>query len=137
MKHLFVMLAFILMTSLAFVSVPSMAWAENPQNPTPPTQPTQPSGNVKFFDAAQQKSADVFKNTKTIIYIVGAFGLMVLAVGAIFGKLAWRTLAYLAIGLLLLVGAGGIVDYFVGKSSLETTLGDSLWTSSATNNNQN
>lgn len=72
---------------------------------------------VQFFEASQQKSAQIFVDTKQVIYIVGAFGLMVIAVGAIFGKLAWKHLAFLGIGLLILAGAGGIVDYVVGDSS--------------------
>lgn len=86
--------------------------------------------NDQFFDQARRKASDVFKNTKTLIYIVGAFGLLVLAVGAIFGKMAWKTFAYLAIGLLILVGAGAIVDYFVADTSgggpLEDQLADTL-----------
>ena len=85
--------------------------------------------NDTFFQKARDKASDVFKNTKTIVYIVGAFGLMVIAIGAIFGKLAWKTFAYLAIGLLILVGAGAIVDYFVADSTygdLEGNLADTL-----------
>ena len=79
-----------------------------------------------FFTAARVKGTNIFKNTKTLIFIVGAFGLMVLAVGAIFGKMAWKTFAYLAIGLLILVGAGAIVDYFAGDGNWATDMGDTL-----------
>ena len=131
MKHLLVMFAFILMTSFAFVAMPSTAWAadDGSKQEELGQKDSGSKDGVKFFRAATKKSADIFKNTKTVIYIVGAFGLMVIAVGAIFGKLAWRTLAYLAIGLLLLVGAGAIIDYFVADDNviLETGLNDTLW----------
>ena len=137
MKHLLIMFAFILMTSFAFVSMPSMAWAEdkggnqgeNGSGGSGGSGGGEQKKTIQFFEAAQTKSTQIFKDTKTIIYIVGAFGLMVLAVGAIFGKMAWKTFAYLAIGLLLLAGAGGIIDYLVyGKNqgTFGTTLGDTL-----------
>ncbi|MBP5160808.1 MAG: hypothetical protein ILP11_02010 [Alphaproteobacteria bacterium] len=133
MRHLFVILAFVLMTSLAFVAAPSVAWADsnNQQQQNKgdkDNKTTQPGDGVQFFSAAQTKATDIFRRTKTIIYIVGAFGLMVLAVGAIFGKMAWKTLAYLALGLLLLVGAGGIITYLVGTGDFASSeqLNDTL-----------
>lgn len=122
MKHLLIMLAFVLMTSFAFVATPSVAWADEDKK----SGSQEPGDGVQFFSAAQTKATDLFRKTKTIIYIVGAFGLMVIAVGAIFGKLAWKTLAYLALGLLLLVGAGGIITYLVGEKDGDWSAQDKL-----------
>ena len=87
---------------------------------------TASADDTGFFTAARDRGVDIFKNTKTLIFIVGAFGLMVLAVGAIFGKMAWKTFAYLAIGLLILVGAGAIVDYFARDGQWASDLADTL-----------
>ena len=69
------------------------------------------SGESDFINAATSKAANIFKDVKTLIFIVGAFGLIVLAVGAIFGKMAWKTFAYLAIGLMIVAGAGMIIEW--------------------------
>ena len=74
---------------------------------------------------AQAKAFTTFNNVKSIIFIVGGFGLVLLAFGAIFGKIKWSAFASLAVGLAILAAAGAIVKYATGDSSLDSTAGGS------------
>lgn len=80
---------------------------------------------VDLVDTAQGKAVAVFKAVKSIIFIVGGFGLVVLAFMAIFGKLDWKKFSMLAVGLAILAAAGSIVDYATGDSE-GTQLGDTF-----------
>ena len=138
MRHLFVILALVFMTVFTFVAMPSIAWAYESEDEAfkdlgldgddDDSSTTTSGGNVQFFTAAQIKAENIFRNTKSLIYIVAAFGIMVLAVGAIFGKMAWRTFAYLALGLLILAGAGSIIEYLTNPQDMDTMVwvGDTL-----------
>lgn len=80
---------------------------------------------VDLVDTAQSKAVAVFKAVKSIIFIVGGFGLVVLAFMAIFGKLDWKKFSMLAVGLAILAAAGSIVDYATGDSE-GAQLGDTF-----------
>lgn len=60
---------------------------------------------------AAQKALDTFKAVRTIVYIVGGFGLVGLGFAAIFGKVNWKWFAALAVGLAIIAAAGAIVEY--------------------------
>ena len=60
---------------------------------------------------AAGKALAAFKATRTIIFIVGGFGLVGIAFAAIFGKINWKWFAALAVGLGILAAAGAIVQY--------------------------
>lgn len=81
-----------------------------------------------LVNTAKNKTVAVFKAVKSIIFIVGGFGLVVLAFMAIFGKLDWKKFSMLAVGLAILAAAGAIVDYATGASE-GANLGDSFSTS--------
>ena len=63
------------------------------------------------FGVAINKLSDLFKNTKSVLFIIGGFGLVALAFQAIFGKLKWAWFAALALGLAVVAAAGKIVEY--------------------------
>ncbi len=65
---------------------------------------------------AQEKARNVFEATKKIMFIVGGFGLVGIAFGAIAGKINWKWFAGLAVGLAILAAAGSIVNYATGES---------------------
>lgn len=69
-----------------------------------------------LMGVAQGKAVTVFKSVKTIIFVVGGFGLVALAFMAIFGKIDWKKFAALAVGLAILAAAGAIVDYATGAT---------------------
>ncbi len=67
-----------------------------------------------IFSSATKKAAEAFESTKKIIFIVGGFGLIVIALAAIFGKMKWSTFVFLLIGLAIVAAAGAIVEYAAG-----------------------
>ena len=83
------------------------------------------SSQSSLMGIAQAKAFTTFNNVKSIIFIVGGFGLVLLAFGAIFGKIKWSAFASLAVGLAILAAAGAIVRYATGDTSLNSTDGGS------------
>lgn len=83
------------------------------------------------METAKDKAVNVFTAVKTIVFVIGGFGLVALAFQAIFGKVKWPWFAGLAVGLAILAAAGSIVDYATGatghadKGMMGDTFGDS------------
>ena len=79
------------------------------------------------LDTIAKKAASVFKDVKKIVFVVGGFGLIGLAMAAIFGKIQWKWFGALAVGLIILAAAGGIINYVTDDSSTAAgTLGDTI-----------
>ena len=76
-----------------------------------------------LMETAIGKTANVFKNVKTITFILGGFGLVGIAYQAVIGKVKWAWFAGLAIGMALLGAAGAIVEYASGDNQVNNTLG--------------
>jgi len=69
------------------------------------------NGNGGFFGDAATRFMNTFKSVRTMVLIFGGFGLVVLAVAAILGKVKWAALGALAAGLAIVAVAGKVVDY--------------------------
>ncbi|MBP5343940.1 MAG: hypothetical protein J6Y85_02570 [Alphaproteobacteria bacterium] len=67
-----------------------------------------------FFVNAGTRFLKAFQNVRTMVLIFGGFGLIVLAVAAILGKIKWSALGALAAGLAIVAVAGQVVDYATG-----------------------
>jgi len=93
-SNLMIMLAFLLFAGVSDAAAQQMVSS---------------SGTV--FGTALDKGADLFKNVRNVIFLVGGFGLVALAFFAVFGKLKWTWFASLAVGLAILAAAGSIIDY--------------------------
>lgn len=80
---------------------------------------------ASLMNTAQTKTRNVFDSVKTIMFILGGFGLVGVAFQAVMGKIKWVWVASLAVGLALLAAAGSIVEYATGSSEagLSTTFG--------------
>ena len=96
---------------LAFVLISGTAMAAN----------TGEGSQGSLMSIAKAKAFTTFNNVKSIIFIVGGFGLVLLAFGAIFGKIKWSAFASLAVGLAILAAAGAIVRYATGETQLSAT----------------
>ncbi len=72
---------------------------------------------------AVKKSANVFKSVRTIVFVIGGFGLVGLAVQAIFGKVKWAWFGALAVGLGVLAAAGAVIEYGTGDSVTTSGMG--------------
>lgn len=75
-------------------------------------------GARTLMETAQGKATTVFLQVKTIIFIVGGFGLVGLAFAAVFGKVDWKWFASLAVGLAILAAAGAIIEYATGTDTI-------------------
>ncbi len=81
------------------------------------------------FDTAMSKGSDTFQAVKSLIFLVGGFGLVALAFFAVFGKLKWTWFASLAVGLAILAAAGAIIDYATNTNGVGTGTADTgSWT---------
>lgn len=80
---------------------------------------------------AQDKALNTFQAVKTIIFVVGGFGLVGIAFVAIFGKVNWKWFAGLAVGLAILAAAGSIVNYATGDSNATSGMADTFKDSSS------
>ena len=69
------------------------------------------SSSGTAWEVAFGKVAEAFQYSRKMIFIVGGFGLIVLAFFAIFGKLNWKWFAALCVGLGIVAIAGLIIDY--------------------------
>ncbi|MBR4927821.1 MAG: TrbC/VirB2 family protein [Alphaproteobacteria bacterium] len=79
-------------------------------------------GTNDVFTTVLTRLVATFKNVRSVIFVIGGFGLVGLAFLAIFGKVRWGWLAALAAGLAILAVAGAAVDY-VTQSATNQTLG--------------
>ena len=72
---------------------------------------TSGTGQQNIFSRTFTVLGNVFKNVRVIVYIIGAFGLIGIAVMAILGKMQFKWLAYLAIGLAIVAAADLVVKF--------------------------
>ena len=70
-----------------------------------------------IFNHAGNLLSTTFKNVRMVVYVLGAFGLIGIAVGGILGKVNFKWLAYLAIGLAIVAAADGIVRYAIQNNA--------------------
>ena len=78
-----------------------------------------------LFGTAAGKLGTVFRNVRQIVFILGGFALVGFAIAAIFGKLEWKKVAILAVGLALLAVASQVVEYAVESEEGDVT--DANW----------
>ena len=69
-----------------------------------------------IMELVMDKLSNLFQSVKTIVFILGGFGLVVVAFLAIFGKVNWKWFAGLAVGLAVLAAAGAVIKYSTGAS---------------------
>ena len=74
-------------------------------------------GASGFFGEASARFIATFQSVRTMVLIFGGFGLIVLAIAAILGKIKWAALGALAAGLAIVAVAGKVVDYATGKTA--------------------
>jgi type IV secretory pathway VirB2 component (pilin) len=72
----------------------------------------QQTGNGQIFTSVNQKTADIFTNTRNILMIVGAIGVLGLAAMAFFGKFKWHWAVSLLGGLALIAFVSQVITYF-------------------------
>lgn len=78
------------------------------------------SANTNVFATITTRMLETFQNSRSVIFIVGGFGLIGLGFAAIFGKVQWKWLAALACGLAIVAVAGQVVDYVTRDQNSNT-----------------
>ena len=78
------------------------------------------------FQTIKSKAAKFIRDLKPVIFILGGFGLIGFAFGAIFGKISWKWFANIAIGLFLVANVGLFIDYFASKDGDKGQYAESL-----------
>ena len=80
-------------------------------------------GGTSVVGKATDKARNVFASVKTILFVIGGFGLVGIAWGAIWGKINWKWFGALAVGLAIVAAAGSIVEYATGsgEAGISTT----------------
>ena len=79
------------------------------------------SGN-QAWNIATTKTLESFQWARKMIFIIGGFGLIALAWGAIFGKVNWKWFAALCVGLGIVAIAGKIVEYVTEDDTAQNTI---------------
>ena len=105
LKKLSTLFVACLAIGLAFVAADAMASGTG----TPAA-----ASSHNLFDYVFGTTQVTFYNVRTVIFILGGFGLVALAFFAIFGKLQWKWFAALCVGLAIVAAAGFIIDYATG-----------------------
>lgn len=120
MNNFFKFLSFFAIIALTFLATDAFAAADHLG-----------SGD-DVFKTVLERMVTTFQNVRSVIFVVGGFGLVGLAFAAIFGNVNWKWLAALAAGLAIVAVAGAVVDYVTQASSAQNSyeggaLGDTLY----------
>ena len=105
MKKLFSIMAFALIAGIMMWSGDALA-----------------SGASDAWGVAFDKVTEAFQNSRKMIFIIGGFGLIVLAFFAIFGKINWKWFAALCVGLGIVAIAGLVIDYVTQDPSADPSV---------------
>ena len=80
-----------------------------------------------LFSNLINSGAEIFEGMKSIIFAVSGLGIVGVAIGGFFGNLNWKWLSAIIIGLMVIAGAGGILQYIAGDSAVSSiNIQDSL-----------
>ena len=77
------------------------------------------------FGSVKSKMIELFNNVKMVIFVLGGFGLVGLAAGAIMGSVKWKWFGSLAVGIIILAVAGKAIDY-VTSTDAAGAMNDSM-----------
>lgn len=86
------------------------------------TDPSYATNNSAITSIAK-KMAELFNAVRTMLFVIGGFGLIGLAMGAIFGNVDWKWVGALAFGLFLVAIASTVIKTFAGSKSISSVTG--------------
>lgn len=89
-------------------------------------------GGDDVFATILTRMVTTFQNVRSVVFVLGGFGLVGLAFAAIFGKVQWKWLGALAAGLAVVAVAGAVIDYVTQSDASQQAyqggqLGDTLY----------
>ncbi|MCK5295783.1 MAG: TrbC/VirB2 family protein [Alphaproteobacteria bacterium] len=84
------------------------------------------AADSSVFGTVKAKGIELFKDVRDVIFILGGFGLVGLALGAIFGRVNWKWFGGLAFGLVILAVASAAIGYLTGDTATTADFADTL-----------
>ncbi|MCP4393828.1 MAG: TrbC/VirB2 family protein [Alphaproteobacteria bacterium] len=76
------------------------------------------------MDDIATKLAELFDSVRIILFVIGGFGLIGLAMGAIFGNIDWKWVGALAFGLFIVAIAATVIKTFTGDDAISDVEGE-------------
>ena len=81
----------------------------------------------ELFKDLAQHGGKIFGGMKEIIYAASGFGITAIVIGAIFGNINYKWLAAILIGLFVIAGTAGLINFMVGETVVsQETITDTL-----------
>ena len=74
------------------------------------------------FENLTATGAEIFEGMKQIIWGAAGFGIIAVAIGALFGALNWKWLAAIVIGLVVIAGTGGLLTYLTAGTGADVSV---------------
>lgn len=87
------------------------------------------TNSYALFEDLAQHGGKIFTGMREIIYAVSGFGITAVVIGAIFGNINYKWLAAILIGLFVIAGAAGLINFMVGDTLItQDTITDTIIT---------
>jgi len=75
------------------------------------------------FETLRATGEEIFTGMRKIIFASAGFGIIAIAIGAIFGALNWKWLAAIIIGVVVIALTGGLLSYMTADTGADTSVG--------------
>ena len=85
------------------------------------------TNSYALFEDLAKHGGRIFGGMKEIIYAASGFGITAIVIGAIFGNINYKWLAAILIGLFVIAGTAGLINFMVGETVVsQETITDTL-----------
>ena len=74
------------------------------------------------FESLTGAGSTIFVGMRRIIFASAGFGIIAIAIGAIFGSLNWKWLAAIIIGIVVIAATGALVSYLTMGTGADVTV---------------
>ena len=75
-----------------------------------------------IFENLTSTGAEIFVGMRGIIWGAAGFGIIAIAIGALFGGLNWKWLAAIVIGLMVIALTGGLLSYLTAGTGADVSV---------------
>ncbi len=79
-------------------------------------------GCAAIFDNLKSTGYEIFGGMKKIIFAAAGFGIIAVALGAVFGALNWKWLSVIIIGVVIIAGTGMLLEYLTEGTGAEVSV---------------
>ncbi len=71
------------------------------------------------FESLTKTGGEIFNGMKKIIFVAAGFGIIAIAIGAVFGALNWKWLSVIIIGVVVIAGTAALLKYLTQGTGAE------------------